>query len=314
MVDCFIVCVIADRTVLCGGYAQFTPKAVYGEHVNFDIPTGDEEDYENLNSVIDPDDDKLYPIEIQEYVKSLKQVAQYWYYSYNPNNAPDFTTEEKLWVNRLNRIGIAYFRTLVVSSFINKKVTEEERIELFKVIERFIFTAFRMAKYNTSWLSNVSYTYARELLKGSKDIKEISAFFDKNTNESIEGMVTAYKNDMKRQFSNYDGFYSWAGLKYVLFEYEAELAKGRNIPRISSWEYFTKTPKDKVSIEHIYPQKPTKWYWRNQFRKYDSDLEKHALANSLGNLLPLSMSVNATLQNDDFMSKKQNRYGYEHHR
>ena len=31
--------------------------------------------------------------------------------------------------------------------------------------------------------------------------------------------------------------------------YEAELAKGRNMPRISSWEYFTKTPKDKISIQ-----------------------------------------------------------------
>ena len=61
---------------------QFTPKAIYGEHVHFDLPSSDEEDYENqnLNLTIDSDDDKLYPIEILEYVKSLKQVAQYWYY------------------------------------------------------------------------------------------------------------------------------------------------------------------------------------------------------------------------------------------
>ena len=291
---------------------QFTPKAIYGEHVQFDVPASDEEDYENqmLNTTIDSEDNKLNPIEIKEYVKSLHQVAQYWYYSFNPNDSY-FSEEEKLWINRLNRIGIAYFRTLVVASFINKKVTEAERIELFKVIERFIFTSFRMAKYNTSWLSNVSYTYARDLLKGNKEISEITEFFRKNTDENLDGMMTAFANDMKRHFSNYDGYYSWVGLKYVLFEYEAELAKGRNMPRISSWEYFTKTPKDKVSIEHIYPQKPSKWYWRNQFRKYPSDAEKHALANSLGNLLALSMSVNSSLQNDDFKSKKQNRYGYD---
>jgi len=40
---------------------QFTPKAIYGEHVHFDLPSSDEEDYENqnLNSTIDSDDDKL---------------------------------------------------------------------------------------------------------------------------------------------------------------------------------------------------------------------------------------------------------------
>lgn len=291
---------------------QFTPKAIYGEHVHFDVPESDEEDYENqvLNSTIDSDDDKLNPIEIQEYVKSLKQVAQYWYYSFNPEKATIFSADEKLWVNRLNRVGIAYFRTLVVASFINKGVTEAERIELFKVIERFIFTAFRMAKYQTSWLSNVAYTYARDLLKNNKSITEITEFFRKNTNENIDGIISSFATNMKRYFNNYDGFYSWSDLKYVLFEYEAELAKGRNMPRISSWEYFTKTPKDKVSIEHIYPQKPSKWYWRNQFRKYTSDEERHCLTNSLGNLLALSMSVNSSLQNDDFKSKKQNRYGY----
>lgn len=292
---------------------QFTPKAIYGEHVHFDIPTSDEEDYENqnLNSTIDSDDEKLNPIEIQEYVKSLKQVAQYWYYSFNPEKATIFSADEKLWVNRLNRVGMAYFRTLVVASFINKNITESERIELFSTIERFIFMAFRMAKYQTSWLSNVSYTYARDLLKGTKPIKEITDFFRKNTDENIEGMLSSFATNMQRYFNNYDGFYSWSDLKYVLFEYEAELAKGRNIPRISSWEYFTKTPKDKVSIEHIYPQKPSNYYWRNQFRKYPSDEEKHYLANSLGNLLPLSMSVNSSLQNDSFKDKKQNRYGYD---
>lgn len=292
---------------------QFTPKAIYGEHVHFDIPLTDEEDYENqnLNLTINSEDDKLNPIEIQEYVKSLKQISQYWYYSFNPEKADIFTSKEKLWINRLNRVGIAYFRTLVIASFINKNISEQERLELFKTIERFIFIAFRMAKYQTSWLSNVSYTYARDLLKGNITIREIIEFFKNNTYENMDGMLTSFATNIQRYFKNYEGFYSWSDLKYLLFEYEANLAKDRNMSRISSWEYFTKTPKDKISIEHIYPQKPSNYYWRNQFRKYTSDEERHCLANSLGNLLPLSMSVNSSLQNDSFKDKKQNRYGYD---
>lgn len=111
---------------------------------------------------------------------------------------------------------MAYFRTLVVASFINKNITEEERIKLFSTIERFIFMAFRMAKYQTSWLSNVAYTYARDLLKGTKTITEITEFFSKNTNENIDGIMTSFATNMQRYFNNYDGFYSWSDLKYVL--------------------------------------------------------------------------------------------------
>lgn len=186
-----------------------------------------------------------------------------------------------------------------------------ERIELFTVIERFIFLCFRLARYQTSFLSNIAYTNARELYKGTKSINEITEFFRKQTNDNMEDAIKSFANNMSRYFNNYDGFYSWHDLKYVLFEYEAELAKDHAIKRLNDWTYFTKTPKDKISIEHIYPQKPSKWYWRNQFRKYSSDKEKHYLTNSLGNLLALSLSVNASLQNDDFISKKKNRYGYE---
>jgi len=66
---------------------------------------------------------------------------------------------------------------------------------------------------------------------------------------------------------------------------------------------FTKVEKDKVTIEHILPQTPSKWYWRNQFRQY-SENEVKLLSTSLGNLLPLAQSINSSLQNDSFHEKK----------
>ncbi|WKB36415.1 DUF1524 domain-containing protein [Terrilactibacillus sp. S3-3] len=53
---------------------------------------------------------------------------------------------------------------------------------------------------------------------------------------------------------------------------------------------------------------------KNQFRKYTED-EIKILSGSLGNLLPLSQSVNSALQNDSFSDKKSSnsigRRGYE---
>ena len=68
--------------------------------------------------------------------------------------------------------------------------------------------------------------------------------------------------------------------------------KGKNnIDRFCTWSIFTKSKKDKVSIEHILPQTPTKYYWRNMYRQF-KDSEIKVLSGALGNLLPLSQSVN----------------------
>ena len=107
-------------------------------------------------------------------------------------------------------------------------------------------------------------------------------------------------------FDSGGGFYSWWGLRYFLFEYEAKLTGEKGLQRdgnLSSWRLFTTSEKEKVSIEHILPQTPTEWYWQNQFRNYTSE-EIGILSGSLGNLLPLSQSINSSLQNDSFEEKK----------
>ena len=77
---------------------------------------------------------------------------------------------------------------------------------------------------------------------------------------------------------------------------------------------FSHSEKDKVSIEHILPQTPTKFYWQNMFRQFKKS-EIKMLSGALGNLLPLSQSVNSALQNDSFEDKKHSkttgRRGYE---
>jgi hypothetical protein len=69
------------------------------------------------------------------------------------------------------------------------------------------------------------------------------------------------------------------------------------------WSMFTSSEKDKVTIEHILPQKADKDYWRDMFSDYDEN-EIKQLSSSLGNLLPLSQSINSSLQNDSFPEKK----------
>lgn len=289
---------------LLGQY--FSPKAIFGlsrmmkeESTN----TFDEEYIPLDEEAIDDIDGILYPQEIKAYIDSLKEVAQYWYYSFNPSECSFFTEKEKVWIDRLNRIGINYFRTLVVATYINNDILEIERIRLFETIEKFIFLCFRMARYQSSYLSHIAYSYARNLMKKELNIQEVINYFEEKFRDNISGTTDIFLSKMSNAFRNNEGYYSWHDIKYFLYEYEQSLSEKTFIKKLNDWNNFTKNEKDKISIEHIFPQTPTRWYWRNQFRNYSKE-EQVCLANSLGNLLPLSQSVNSALQNDEFEIKK----------
>lgn len=283
----------------------FTAKAVYGlKREMLDVSENVNSEGDIVSEYINPLEttDLLAPIEIKNYVLSLRHVAPYWYCSFNPAKS-NWTEDEKKWVDRLNRIGINYYRTLVVASFINKNVTSEQRIRLFKTIEKSIFVFFRMARYQASYQSSVSINFARELMTGDKNIEDIISSLEERFKSEVEPAVDTFVTKISALFKNDNGYYSWSDLRYFLFEYEMSLYEKTHVPKLASWKSFTKSEKDKISIEHIFPQTPTRWYWRNQFSGYTDD-EKKNLANSLGNLLALSQSVNSALQNDDFESKK----------
>jgi hypothetical protein len=256
---------------------------------------------------------KLQPHEISKYVRSLKETAEFWYYSFFPEESSTLTSDEKLWIDRLNRIGIGYFRPLVTASIMPKaNATSEERVAFFAAIERFIFTCFRLASFQSSYASNVYYAKAKSICEGEITLQsvtdELNGLSDDNSKEAVLNFLA--RNN--RRFNSGDGFYAWRDLKYLLFEYEFSLGQQSKLQKVD-WRLFSAVEKDKFSIEHIFPQTPTVWYWRNQFRQF-SDTEKRALAGSLGNLLPLSQSINSSLQNDCFNDKKRSkpgRRGYE---
>ena len=78
----------------------------------------------------------LRPIEIKKYVNSLKESAVHWFNSHYPYLATELTAVEQNAIDRLNRIGMGYFRPLVMSFFTNEK-TSATRIEFLDQVERF---------------------------------------------------------------------------------------------------------------------------------------------------------------------------------
>lgn len=244
---------------------------------------------------------KLMPQEILDYVNSMKDLAKYWYDTYFPKNSEHLTKEEQLWVDRLNRIGIGYFRPLIMVVISRRDISEDKKLELYMAIERFIFICFRLGTSNGSFRSSECYRATRKLYFKKYKIDDLIEEITETTNSNIEFAIPNFVIKIEKYFEHNGGFYYWNSLKYFLFEYELDLAKKNNLDKMS-WELFTKSEKDKVSIEHILPQTPN-YYWQNQFRQFTPD-EIESLSGALGNLLPLSQSINSSLQNDSFEDKK----------
>jgi uncharacterized protein with ParB-like and HNH nuclease domain len=263
------------------------------------------EEVEENGSVSD-----LSPEELSRFVGSIKSASSRWFFTHFPfwEDDNEYSAEERAWLDKLNRIGIAYFRPLVMSLLLTEK-NPEQRVAVLKVIERFIFICFRLDQVRSNYRDSEFYNAARELYYGQIDSSNVVEKIDNNLwwcNEEDGRFKTSYFEDfLKKKFDskNPTGYYGWSALRYFLYEYELSLAAKRGQHKIH-WNLFVKHERDEVSIEHILPQTPDEPCWKQAFKGL-GDKKLTYLKGSLGNLLPLSMSINASLQNDCFVDKKQ---------
>lgn len=293
---------------------KFSPTNIFEKH-----PISIENENEIVNEEIEDEDfsdeevsengveeiimvSELIPKEINDYINSLKEISKYWYYTYFPHDCDELSNEEKQFISKINRVGIGYFRPLVAVALSVTDVSSQERISLLKEIERFIFLSFRMAGYNASYKSSHYYNKARELSQKKIGLQNIVDDLIEIIDKDINTIIVNFIARTSKRFDSGQGYYGWRDLRYFLYEYESYLSVENNIQKIY-WQMFSKVEKDRITIEHILPQTPSNWYWRNQFRNFNKD-EIKILSGSLGNLLPLAQSINSSLQNDSFPEKK----------
>ena len=296
---------------------QFTPQCVHREIVqpveleeaeeqtsdaDLEAEDGsglDEVESSELTIVAD-----LRPEEIRDYVKSLKVSSVHWFRTFYPEMCDDLTQEETEWIQRLNRLSMAYFRPLLMA--ILKKCDDPgQRVGIFKEIERFVFVVFRLTQSRSNYGSSEFSNAVRAINRGDMDLADLKK-------RLRNWMSFTFTNEghfatdhfcllLQKKFENGQGYYGWPGLRYFLYEYELGLLSSSRQKKVD-WADLLKTPRDKISIEHIYPQSETA-AWKPAFKGIRKR-EREAFRKSLGNLLLLSSAVNSSLQNDAFAEKK----------
>lgn len=307
--------------------SKFSAKNIYEkETVTYEDTSANEQitdDLDNADNETGSEDvsgdsvvfSKLKPSEISSYVRSLKDTAKYWYDTYFPYESTELPNEVKIGVDRLNRIGIGHFRPIVATIIADKETAASTKAEALKAIERFVFICFRMGGFNASYKSSDYYRAARSVYVGEKSIAEIANELNATVDTDAQFAISNFITKVDKWFTDGNGFYEWGSLRYFMYEYEFFLKEKTGTEKIT-WEMFAKSEKEKVSIEHVLPQTPTKFYWRNMFRQYNEQ-EIKQMSGAIGNLLPLSLSINIALQNDSFPDKKHardagsGRRGYE---
>jgi len=131
--------------------------------------------------------------------------------------------------------------------------------EVFRLVEVFSFRLLLQGRYASTGRSK-AFDLAAEAAKGQLPVAVLQ--------DRIRiDLIDYYCNDayFRDHLLSNRNFYEWNGIRYFLFEYERDLAKGNVLPL--DWPAFTKLEKVQT-IEHILPQGDNTLanaYWPKQF-------------------------------------------------
>lgn len=250
-------------------------------------------------------DEPLTADYVREYVKSLSSFAKYYVFTHFPNikdDANNLTAEEKFYLFLLKRLGVRYFRPLLMVAC--SKELSPARLEMFKSIERFIFVNFVLRRYRSDKDQTIYYKAAGELNR-IETFADIKKSLDESVKVETDGACKSFENEISENFRRGNGFYDWGTLRYFLLVYESFLSKnsGRYSPD-KFGEAMENYAAKNTTIEHIFPEEPDAASdWKEKFSAYSNDKQK-ILKNALGNFLLLPGDVNSSLKGASFDIKK----------
>ena len=236
-------------------------KEENSEEYNIDDMDVSEMETSDEDYNIDNKKEKLTLGSISKYINSIKSLIPYWYIVQNPDEY-ETSSEVKAMLQKLNRLQFVYFKPLITVLLSKKDITESEKVECLKRIERFIFLHFRLVNYQSTYKNSFFWNLAHKYYINEVTLSQINDelnvidYLSDNKVANMNGIL----NNINRFFKNYKGYYSWPAKTYFLYEYELYLMNNQANQKIYPENLFKKDEKDKVSIEHIYPQTDTNEY------------------------------------------------------
>jgi uncharacterized protein with ParB-like and HNH nuclease domain len=248
---------------------------------------------------------KLTAIDIQAFVDSIQNSVKAWHAIHFPQWASNIPDGVQRGIERCGRSGMGAFAPVFMAA-LQAKASPETLIAFIEAAERFVFLVGRLCQRRSNTGDSEFYRLASQLHRKEYSVPQSTTLVRKRTEQHFS--LEKAKLEMDELFDEVEGFYSWAGRYYFLFEYEQYLKSkaGMQTAKID-WSEFITSKKDQVTIEHIYPRSPVMGEWPTFEAR--SERERHFLRHSLGNLLALSQSRNSRFSNRAFAYKRQDADG-----
>lgn len=188
---------------------------------------------------------------------------------------------------RLN--ALATFLPILCGARLSHPGDPDTYLRLLDLCERYAFRVYRWAQRRAdagqTGIFKVGSDLYHHLIAAEEALSAIASYL----------LYYAPTDEFHRELDTPDDWYNWYGLKYLLYEYEEELAKGK--PVQLPWDRLARTDK-KDSIEHVLPQTPSDPYWGQRWAPEEIRTYLHDIGN-------LSLTFdNSSYGNKAFPQKK----------
>jgi len=183
-----------------------------------------------VKSVISEDPKSLKRTEIEEYVSSLEQTAQWWFIINNPSHklAIEKVGNQAILdlLIRINRLKFRFFSPLLFAGLQNEFATIEEKNEFLEAIENYIFLIFTLS-YRRSNTGSYHFQALASRLHNKNEYSLANAIYSLDEwTYGGEGYYGYFDFENFRQYleplfeqEGKGGYKSWAGMKYFMSEY-----------------------------------------------------------------------------------------------
>lgn len=221
------------------------------------------------------------------YLQDLCVFAEYYARLLNPEREKKENIRK--YLHRLNRLEVSTVYPFLLNCYddwLKDRITEEELVSIFKIIENFILRRF-ICNIQTRGLNRI---FALLYSQVSKDFNLVSDTFVERLKLALQSRDYPKDSEFKSRLTDVKLYGSNRSEKARLILESIE-------------EYFKHKEQvslDSLSIEHVMPQTLNHW-WKEQLGE-DWALTHELLIHSLGNLT--LTAYNSELSNDDFLAKR----------
>jgi len=163
---------------------------------------------------------------IKGYLNSISEASKYWIKIKNPTNEKVDNTTVNFWqqkINTLKKDGGGFFEPIILASYLVSDITVNQRVELLKGIEEYIYVVFSICNFRSNYSREHFYKMASEFyFKGSQFLDNVlTEIHNKKQNSYSDDRFHTNIHDNPQ---NTEAFKSWKGLDYLLVEYEYNLS------------------------------------------------------------------------------------------